>query len=80
MVGDFAGDELAGERGFEGALEESFQRTGTIDRVIAFAGNVLLGGVGQVEGDVAVSQAGAQAYVFGGNMTWLSKDTGMIAM
>ena len=60
MVGDFAGDELAGERGLDGTLKESFQRTRAIDGIVAFAGKVFLGGIGQVEGDVAVGEAGAQ--------------------
>jgi hypothetical protein len=40
VVPDLAGDELAGERGFEGALEEALQRARAIDRVVAFAGDV----------------------------------------
>ena len=40
VVPDLAGDELAGERGFEGALEEALQRARSIDRVVAFAGDV----------------------------------------
>jgi hypothetical protein len=53
VVGDFAGDELAGERSFDGALKESFERAGAKDGVVAFAGDVFFGGVGQVERDVA---------------------------
>lgn len=60
MVGYFSGGELAGERSFEGALEETLQRARAIDGGVAFAGDVFLGSVGQVEGDVAVGQAGAQ--------------------
>lgn len=40
VVGDLAGDELAGERGFEDALEEALQRACAIGRIVAFAGDV----------------------------------------
>jgi len=36
--GDFAGDEGAGEAGFELALEEAFQRARAKDGVVAFFG------------------------------------------
>ncbi len=41
-------------------MQEAFERTRAIDRVVAFARHVFLGGIGEIQFDVAVSEARAK--------------------
>lgn len=49
VVGDLAADDLARKRCLDESLEETLQRTRSIDRVVAFPCDVFLGGIGAAQ-------------------------------
>src|SRR5258705_13061003 len=59
-VGDLAGDDQPGDRGLDLALDRALERARPEHRVVAHAGQVLLGRLGDVDGDPALAEAPTQ--------------------
>jgi prevent-host-death family protein len=62
VVGDVAGQQLARKGGLDVALKETLERARPKDRIVAGAGDVFLGRVGQLQLDVPVGQPRPQQY------------------
>ena len=64
--GELAVEDVFGDGVLDLALDEAAQRPGAEDGVVAFLGEMGLGGVGDLERDVAVGEALAQVGESGG--------------
>lgn len=62
VVADGAGEEFAGDGGFEFALEIAFEGAGAEDGIVAFFGDEFASGFGEFEGNIALAETVAEKF------------------
>ena len=59
VIADLPRDEFSRKRSLDMALEVTLQRPSAINRVVALAGGMFLGGLGQLQFDMAIGKPSA---------------------